>query len=100
MCYTLNVSNVKVVILYSVWLETPVPPKFNKETQKEKEVRSKEEETASIIIFIRSFHLHGSAAAKCTHLSASPKLQLFSGCITFFLICCSHPDFGIFVGHF
>jgi hypothetical protein len=57
-----------------VWLEAPFLPEFNEDTQKEKEGRSKEEETASIIIIIRSFHLHGSAATKCTHLSVSSKL--------------------------
>jgi hypothetical protein len=66
-----------VFILYSVWVVAPLPPKFNKDTQKEKEGRTKEKETASIIIFIRSFHLHGSAAAKCTHPSVSPMFHLF-----------------------
>jgi hypothetical protein len=68
----------------------------------------KRRHTISIIIFIRYFHLHGSAATKYTHLYVSPKLHfslfiylvLSSCCVTFFLICCPHNDFGISVDHF
>jgi hypothetical protein len=77
------------------------------EQEEEKGGRSREEETA-IIIFVKSFHLHGSAGTKRTHLSVLPNSSfssfiypdLSSLCVTSFPTCCSHPDLGIPVGHF
>ena len=67
--------------------------------KKKKQQASSSSSDLSTYMGLQQQNVHTYLSHQSSIFSSFIYLVLSSCCVTFFLICCSHPDFGIFVGH-
>jgi hypothetical protein len=68
--------------------------------KKKKQQASSYSSHISTYMGLQQQNIHTYMSHQSSTFSLFIYLVLSSCCVTFFLICCSHPDFGISVGHF